>query len=48
MAGLLQGVELPTLDIDILPELSEANLERLADALNLLRPRWRVDACRPG
>ncbi|MHB1446374.1 MAG: hypothetical protein ACYCTI_01805 [Acidimicrobiales bacterium] len=42
-AGLLQGVPLRTVDIDIVPEASQANLQRLCDALNSLEPRWRVD-----
>jgi hypothetical protein len=42
-AGLLQGVALKTVDIDVVPEASDANLQRLCDALNSLEPRWRVD-----
>lgn len=42
-AGLLQGVPLRTVDIDIVPEVSQTNLQRLCDALNSLQPRWRVD-----
>jgi len=43
MAGRLQGAELQTLDVDVVPESSPDNLQRLADALNTLRPRWRPD-----
>ena len=43
MAGRLQGADLRTLDVDVAPRRDEANLERLADALNVLRPRWRSD-----
>jgi len=42
-AGLLQGVPLRTVDIDIVPETSPINLQRLCDALNSLHPPWRVD-----
>lgn len=42
-AGRLQGVPLRTLDVDVVPEASSANLQRLCDALNTLQPRWRVD-----
>jgi hypothetical protein len=42
-AGRLQGAPLRTLDIDVVPEASAANLQRLCDALNSLQPRWRVD-----
>jgi len=41
-AGRLQGAELQTLDIDIVPGASRDNLQRLTDALNTLEPRWRV------
>jgi hypothetical protein len=42
-AGRLQGAPLRTLDIDVVPESSDANVQRLCDALNSLAPRWRVD-----
>jgi hypothetical protein len=42
-AGRLQGVALRTVDVDVVPEASTVNLQRLCDALNTLRPRWRVD-----
>ena len=42
-AGRLQGAPLRTLDVDVVPEASEANLQKLCDALNSLAPRWRVD-----
>lgn len=48
MAGRLFGVDLPTRDLDIVPEMGVANLQRLADTLNALRPRWRVDETSPG
>lgn len=43
MAGRLQGADVRTLDVDVAPRRDEDNLERLADALNVLRPRWRSD-----
>lgn len=43
MAGRLQGADLRTLDVDVAPRRDEENLERLASALNVLRPRWRSD-----
>ena len=42
MAARFQGVKVMTYDIDVAPAPSANNLERLADALNSLRPRWRV------
>lgn len=42
-AGRLQGADLHTVDVDIVPDRSEDNLQRLCDALNSLSPRWRVD-----
>lgn len=42
-AGRLQGALLRTVDVDVVPEMSEENLERLCDALNSLDPRWRID-----
>jgi integrase len=41
MAGRLQGADLLSLDVDVAPRRSD--LERLANALNVLRPRWRSD-----
>lgn len=43
MAARLHGAQVTTVDIDLAPAPSEANLQRLADALNTLRPRWRID-----
>jgi hypothetical protein len=43
MAGRLQGADVRTLDVDVAPRRDPENLERLADALNVLRPRWRSD-----
>ncbi|MDP9074323.1 MAG: hypothetical protein M3N98_09150 [Actinomycetota bacterium] len=31
------------MDVDVVPEASTANLQRLCDALNTLQPRWRID-----
>lgn len=42
-AGRLQGAPLRTVDVDVVPEMSEINLQRLCDALNSLDPRWRID-----
>jgi predicted nucleotidyltransferase len=47
-AGRLQGADLQTVDIDVVPERSPDNLQRLCDALNSLSPRWRVDDVSPG
>ena len=47
-AGSLQGARLRTLDVDIVPEARRENLQRLADALNSLGPRWRVAEEGPG
>jgi hypothetical protein len=41
-AGRLHGADLRTLDVDVVPDADENNLQRLADALNSLEPRWRV------
>lgn len=41
-AGLLQGVPLPTRDVDVVPDSDHENLSRLAQALNSLDPRWRI------
>jgi hypothetical protein len=43
MAARLHGARVTTVDIDVAPAPSEANLQRLADALNTLQPRWRID-----
>ena len=43
MAGRLQGAQIQTLDVDVVPEGSPDNMRRLADALNTLRPRWRPE-----
>ena len=42
-AGRLQGAPLRTVDVDVVPEMSDRYLQRLCDALNSLNPRWRVD-----
>ena len=47
-AGRLQGADLETVDVDLVPERSEGNLGKLCDALNSLRPRWRVEDSGPG
>lgn len=47
-AGRLQGAHLETVDVDLVPERSEANLGKLCDALNSLRPRWRIEDSGPG
>ena len=47
-AGRLHGADVHTRDVDVVPRADPANLQRLADALNALRPRWRVDEEGPG
>lgn len=47
-AGRLQGARLETVDVNLVPERSEGNLGKLCDALNSLRPRWRVEDAVPG
>jgi hypothetical protein len=42
--GDSKGVALRTLDVDVVPEASPVNLQRLCDALNTLLPRRRDDA----
>jgi hypothetical protein len=44
IAAIAHGSALPTEDIDITPERSERNLERLAEALRELDARLRVDS----
>ena len=44
----LNGVALETIDVDLVPERQAENLDRLAQALNLLRPRWRVEGVPDG
>ncbi len=39
----LNGVPLETIDVDLVPAVERENLDRLAAALNLLGPRWRVE-----
>ena len=39
----LNGLPLETIDVDVVPARLTDNLTRLAEALNLLRPRWRVE-----
>lgn len=43
MAARFQGAMLTTVDIDVAPAPTPDNLQRLADALNTLRPRWRIE-----
>ncbi len=44
----LNGVPLETVDVDVVPARLADNLNRLAEALNLLRPRWRVEGIPEG
>lgn len=44
----INGVPLETLDVDLVPARQRENLDRLAEALNLLRPRWRVEGIAEG
>lgn len=44
----LNGVPLETVDVDVVPARQRENLDRLAEALNLLRPRWRVEGIPEG
>lgn len=44
----LNGVPLETVDVDLVPARQRENLDRLAEALNLLRPRWRVEGIPEG
>lgn len=44
----LNGVPLETVDVDVVPARQADNLDRLAEALNLLRPRWRVEGIPEG
>ena len=44
----LNGVPLETVDVDVVPARMVDNLNRLAEALNLLRPRWRVEGVPEG
>ncbi len=48
VAGRLYGADVRTIDVDIVPDTSEENLQRLADALNEIDPRWRVSEEGPG
>ena len=41
--GRLNGAPVETVDVDVVPAPMVDNLTRLAEALNLLRPRWRVE-----
>jgi hypothetical protein len=43
LAARLQGAKVTTVDIDVAPAPALDNLERLAQALNTLRPRWRIE-----
>lgn len=42
-AALVHGSPYPTYDVDVTPDMSKANLQRLADALNAINPRLHVD-----
>ncbi len=44
----LNGVPVETVDVDVVPARLVDNLTRLAEALNLLRPRWRVEGIPEG
>ncbi|MGH9157282.1 MAG: hypothetical protein ACRD1K_15920 [Acidimicrobiales bacterium] len=44
----LNGVPLETVDVDLVPARQRETLDRLAEALNLLRPRWRVEGIPEG
>ncbi|MFN2504924.1 MAG: hypothetical protein ABR540_11995 [Acidimicrobiales bacterium] len=44
----LNGVPVETVDVDVVPARMVDNLTRLAEALNLLRPRWRVEGIPEG
>ncbi|MEJ7765308.1 MAG: hypothetical protein WKF86_07420 [Acidimicrobiales bacterium] len=44
----LNGLPLETIDVDVVPARLADNLTRLAEALNLLRPRWRVEGIPDG
>lgn len=44
----LNGVPVETIDVDVVPARLVENLARLAEALNLLRPRWRVEGIPEG
>lgn len=39
----LNGIQLETVDVDLVPARERENLDRLATALNLLGARWRVE-----
>ena len=44
----LNGVALETVDVDVVPERELQNLQRLAEALNLVRARWRIEGLPEG
>lgn len=46
--GRLRGAPVETDDVDLVPDKAPENLQRLADALNSLRPRWRVEGMAGG
>ncbi|HET6937430.1 MAG TPA: hypothetical protein VFI19_02445 [Nocardioides sp.] len=48
LAAIAQGSPFPTEDVDITPEESRANLQRLSDALRSLDARARTDAVPDG
>jgi hypothetical protein len=44
LAAVLHGSPLPTVDVDLVPDRSDENLERLAAALNRLDAKLRTEA----
>ncbi len=46
--GFVAVLPVETLDVDVVPARMVDNLTRLAEALNLLRPRWRVEGIPEG
>ncbi len=44
----VNGIPVETVDVDVVPDVERANLERLAEALNMLGPRWRVEGVEGG
>ncbi len=39
----LNGVAVETVDVDLVPDRERENLDRLAEALNFVRARWRIE-----
>ena len=44
----LNGIALETVDVDVVPDRERANLEHLAEALNLVGARWRIEGLSEG